>query len=77
LIPHGKFEKLPPAIEAFNRACLQAGLLGSMRVPFSVGKPGEAVLSLPPEDREALKDLTADMMNRYRFEAWQLKSVRA
>jgi hypothetical protein len=48
-----------------------------MRVPFSVGKPGEAVLSLPPEDREALKELTADMMNRYRFEAWQLKSVRA
>jgi hypothetical protein len=69
MISAGKFEKLPPAIKAFNYAL--ANLSVCDKFTMHRGLPGEVISSLPDAQRDALKGLTATLMNRYRFSPWQ------
>ena len=76
----GKFEKVDPAIKALHRA------IGEARIWYSihrwkrnicngghVGRPGEIIEEMHPCHREALQSLTADKINKYRYESFELE----
>jgi hypothetical protein len=73
MIPHNKFEKLPKALHALNLAFAHIRVYDGFSSHF--GKPGEVIASLPPEEREAIKELTSEMMFLQRFEPWMAESL--
>jgi hypothetical protein len=64
----GDFEKVDPAIETLNHALCLTSVVSSR----CFGGPGEVIKALPTKEREVLKNLTADMLNKYRVNPWQI-----
>ena len=69
MILFNKFEKVHAAIKALQHAMAMMFLDSRLTC---CGKPGELIKLLSEKERKDLEELTADMMNKYRVEPWQV-----